>query len=195
MQRPCKALSLVQIRARAPNNAAIARQETGRSTSQHMRAWRNRQTHRTQNATGNTRGGSSPSARTNAPSTFSAGVAELADAPGLNPGFSCKFETCRPHQFTLLEANHQTNEDHHDQPAQTRGPRDPERTKPGSAGHGTFNPAAGGSSPPGFTNHRPVAERFSGGFLIRVNAGSIPAGSTNYLPTKCAGGEMADAAV
>ena len=26
---------------------------------------------------------------------------------------------------------------------------DPERTKPGSAGHGTFNPAAGGSSPPG----------------------------------------------
>jgi hypothetical protein len=38
---------------------------------------------------------------------------------------------------------------------------------------------AGGSSPPGFTKDRPVAERFSGGFLIRVNAGSIPAGSTN----------------
>jgi hypothetical protein len=29
--------------------------------------------------------------------------------------------------------------------------------------------------------YRPVAERFSGGFLIRVNAGSIPARST-----KCA---------
>ena len=77
-----------------------------------MRAWRNRQTHRTQNATGNTRGGSTPSARTNAltiallaesvdESGFKhrrlvivrvdqghqfAGVAEPEDAPGLNPG-------------------------------------------------------------------------------------------------------------
>jgi hypothetical protein len=31
---------------------------------------------------------------------------------------------------------------------------DPERIKPGSAGHGTFNPAAGGSSPPGFAFQR-----------------------------------------
>jgi hypothetical protein len=60
-----------------------------------------------------------------------------------------------------------------------RGVFGPRAYKPGSAGHGTFNLAAGGSSPPGFTKHRPVAERFSGGFLIRVNAGSIPAGSTN----------------
>jgi hypothetical protein len=31
---------------------------------------------------------------------------------------------------------------------------DPERLKPGSAGHGAFNPAAGGSSPPGSTSLR-----------------------------------------
>jgi hypothetical protein len=36
---------------------------------------------------------------------------------------------------------------------------DPERTKPGSAGHGTFNPAAGGSSPPGSASLRSRSER------------------------------------
>ena len=37
---------------------------------------------------------------------------------------------------------HQPNEDHHERPAQTRGLcRTPERTKPGSAGHGIFNPS------------------------------------------------------
>ena len=36
---------------------------------------------------------------------------------------------------------------------------DPERIKPGSAGHGAFNPAARGSSPPGFTSLHSLRER------------------------------------
>jgi hypothetical protein len=35
---------------------------------------------------------------------------------------------------------------------------DPERIKPGSAGHGAFNPAARGSSPPGSTSLRSRSE-------------------------------------
>jgi hypothetical protein len=38
---------------------------------------------------------------------------------------------------------------------------DPERLKPGSAGHGAFNPAAGGSSPPGSTSLPPKSRTTS----------------------------------
>jgi hypothetical protein len=62
-----------------------------------MRAWRNRKTHRTQNATGNT-----------------VGVQIPPRAPLLSP--------------IHVSRINQTNEDHHERPAQTRGLQDPERT-------------------------------------------------------------------